>query len=226
MKTIKIIKNYYDEDFEIFNIDSIDIEKGITVLVGCNGYGKTTFLKILKQQLEDEKIPYIYYSDMHDGRQNAMSKAGLKNDFKIMSSLMQSSEGENMIINFGNLLEKVYPFLQTGINKFNSNPFDKVFGDKNEEEIESNERWLLIDSIDSGTSIDIIIEIKHVLKLMKKDAELLNKDLYIIISTNAYEFTKNNNCLDIVNGERLKFKDYEEYKNFVLNSAKIKSKRF
>lgn len=226
MKTIKIIKNYYDEDFEIFNTDEINIEEGITVLVGCNGYGKTTFLQMLKQQLQEEKIPFISYSDLHDGRDHAMSKAGLENDFRTMSTLMQSSEGENMIINFGNLLEKLFPFIQTGINKYNYNLSDKTFIEEKENEIETKERWLLVDSIDSGTSIDNMAEIIKVLNRVLKDAKLLGKELYIVISTNAYELARNNTCLDVVNAERIKFKDYEEYREFVLKTSKEKGKRY
>lgn len=224
MKTIKIIKNYYDEDFEIFNTDNINIEQGITVLVGCNGYGKTTFLKILKSQLEREKIPFISYSDLHDGRSNAISKAGSQENFKLMSYLIQSSEGENMIINFGEMLETLFPFLQTGINNFHKNPFDFLV-EKEEEEIKTNERWLLIDSIDSGTSIDNMAQILAVLKLALQNAKQLGKELYVVISTNAYELARNNNCLDVVNGKLIKFKDYEEYREFVLKTYKAKEKR-
>lgn len=226
MKTIKIIKNYYDEDFEIFKPNEINIEPGLTVLVGCNGYGKTTFLKILKHQLEDEKTPFINYSDLHDGRGNAFSKAGMNNDFKRLSTLMQSSEGERMICNFGNFLEKLHPFLRTGINKFHLNPFRNIFNDEEEEEMTTNERWLLIDAIDSGTSIDNIVEIINVLKLSMQHAKQLDKEYYIVISANQYELARNNKCLDVVNGENIKFKDYEEYRNFVLKSLEEKSKRY
>lgn len=224
MKTIKIIKNYYDEDFEIFKPDEINIEPGITVLVGCNGYGKSTFLKIIKQQLEEENIPYAYYGDLDDGRSNAVSKAFFSEDFAWGATLLQSSEGENMMYNLGKFFEKLHPFLKTGKDDFHKNPFDDIFGAK-KDEITSDQRFILFDSIDSGTSIDNMIHLLEVLNLVMEDAKKLGKEIYIIITTNAYELARGNKCLDVVNGERINFKDYEEYRAFILNTYKEKEKR-
>lgn len=224
MRTIKIIKNYYDEDFEIFKPDEINIEPGITVLVGCNGYGKSTLLKIIKQQLEEENIPCAYYGDLDDGRSNAVSKAFFSEDFAWGASLLQSSEGENMMYNLGKFFEKLHSFLKTGKDAFHKNPFDDIFGAK-KDEITSNQRFILFDSIDSGTSIDNMVQLSEVLKLVIKDAKRLGKEPYIIITTNAYELARGNKCLDVVNGEYISFKDYEEYREFVLKTHKEKEKR-
>ncbi|MBR6515894.1 MAG: hypothetical protein IKT40_03445 [Bacilli bacterium] len=225
MKTIKIIKNYYDEDYEIFKTDEINIEQGITVLVGCNGYGKSTFLKFIKDQLEEENIPCMSYGDMEDGRSDALSKAFLMEDFGLGSTLIQSSEGEKMMINLGTFFEKIHPFLTTGKDDFHKNPFKSIFEDEKEETEISNERFILLDSIDSGTSINNMVQLLNVLDLVIKDAKKLGKELYIIITTNAYELARNNKCLDVVNGEYITFKDYEEYREFVLKTSEEKEKK-
>ena len=226
MKTIKLIKNYYDEDYEIFKTDEINIEPGITVLVGCNGYGKTTFLKFIEDQLEKENTPCMSYGDMNDGRSDALSKAFLMEDFGLGSTLIQSSEGEKMMINLGTFFEKIHPFLTTGIDKFHENPFKSIFEDEKEEVEVSNERFILFDSIDSGTSINNMVQLLNVLDLVIKDAKKLGKELYIIVTTNAYELARGNKCLDVVTGKYITFKDYEEYREFVLKTSEDKEKRY
>ena len=224
MKTINIIKEYYGDEFEIFKTDDIDIEPGLNILVGCNGYGKTTFLKITQEILKQNKIPYVFYSDLHDGRNNAMEKAGLHNT-EALITLLQSSEGESLIYNFGSFLETLFPFIKTGINSFHPD-FSNIFSSEEKEEITSNERWVLIDAIDSGTSIDNLTEIINVLKIAINHAKQLGKEMYILISTNNYEFARNNNCIDVVNGYYVQFKDYEDYRKFILNSAATKMERY
>lgn len=53
------------------------INPGVTVLVGCNGIGKTTFLRQLRNKLKKSDIPYIEYDNLHDGGNNSVSEADL-----------------------------------------------------------------------------------------------------------------------------------------------------
>ena len=50
MYTFKIFKDYYG-DGNLYKKDCIDIEEGLTILVGCNGSGKTTMINQMKDQL-------------------------------------------------------------------------------------------------------------------------------------------------------------------------------
>ena len=75
MKTFKIIRNPYDDKINIFKKKEITLESGVTVLVGCNGFGKTSFLKCIKKCLNDEDLKYVYYDNLHDGGSNSISKA-------------------------------------------------------------------------------------------------------------------------------------------------------
>ena len=52
-----------------------------------------------------------------------------------------------------------------------------------------------------------------------------NSSVYIIVTANGYEMARNENCFDVYNGKYVKFKDYEDYRQFVLKSKEIKEKR-
>lgn len=97
-----------------------------------------------------------------------------------------------------------------------------VWGDQNEPEI-PNKRWLLFDAIDSGLSIDNVIDIKEYLfKTILEDAV----KTYIIVSSNAFEFANNESCLDTHTGKYIHFENYDKYKDFILKSKEIKNKRY
>ena len=61
---------------------------------------------------------------------------------------------------------------------------------------------------------------------MIKDAENIGVDLYIIISANEYELARNEECFDVSNGKSIRFKDYEDYRKFIINNRKKKDKRY
>lgn len=44
-RKFKLIKDCYYKDENIFEKRTITLEPGVTVLVGCNGLGKTTLIK-------------------------------------------------------------------------------------------------------------------------------------------------------------------------------------
>lgn len=56
-------KDPYDAGFELFGPDQITLDEGVTVLVGCNGSGKSTFLKNVEEYLEANKIANIVLKD-------------------------------------------------------------------------------------------------------------------------------------------------------------------
>ena len=47
-----LIKDYYDEGFNLYKKKTITIKPGVTVLVGCNGIGKTTLLHQIRDRLK------------------------------------------------------------------------------------------------------------------------------------------------------------------------------
>ena len=101
--------------------------------------------------------------------------------------------------------------------------------DKDEDEkIISNVRILLFDAVDSGMSVDAVIEIKALFDTMMQDAAKMGIELYLIISANEYELARGSQCFDVNTGKYLTFADYEEYRDFIIKSRtkkEIRNKR-
>ena len=204
-RKFKLLNNYYDEDFKMFNRTNIEINEGLTVLVGCNGSGKTTFLKQINDILKNNDIPVMFHSNMRNGERELKSKAAFHGDFNIVAKLMMSSEGENIV----NVMEEIARNMGYMTR---SNP-------------DAKELWFLFDAIDSGLSIDNVIDIKEQLipTVLEHNSD---KNIYFVISTNAYEFARGENCFDVMNGKYVTFKDYEDYRAFILKSSERKGKRY
>ena len=50
--------------------------------------------------------------------------------------------------------------------------------------------------------------------------------MYIVVSANAYEMARGENCFDVVNGRYVPIKSYEKYRSVVLKSRDKKNKRY
>lgn len=204
MRKFKIYKDYNDMGCDIYKKGTITINSGVTVLVGCNGMGKTTLLHQLKRTLEKDDIPLISFDNLINGGSNARSKAGFYGDMEFLATSLCSSEGENIVLNLGKLAGEIGRFVKKNKN--------------------SPEMWILLDAVDSGLSVDNIVDVKEYLfKTIIDDNP--NSDIYIIVSANEYELARNENCFDVYNGKYIKFKDYEEYRDYILNSREEKDKR-
>lgn len=204
MREFIIFKDYCDIGCNIYKNDIITINSGLTVLVGCNGMGKSTLIKQLQQQLKKARIPVISFDNLTEGGSHSVSEASFYNDWGFVSTSMQSSEGENIIMNLGKLASKIGTFVRN--NKGVS------------------EIWIFLDAIDSGLSVDNVVDVKECLfKTIFEDNP--NTDVYIIASANEYELARDENCFDVYNGKYIQFKNYEDYRNFILDTRKIKDKR-
>lgn len=196
---------YGEDDFNIFKKKKITIKSGLTVLVGCNGAGKTTLLKQIEQSLKSKDIPVMLHNNKSDGERELKSRAALYGDFNIVAKLMMSSEGENIVNVMGEIARKMGDFTRRNGN--------------------SKELWFMFDAVDSGLSVDNILEIKEKLIPIVFESNT-DKDVYFLISTNAYEFARGENCFDVINGKYIKFSNYEEYRDFILNSKEQKLERY
>lgn len=151
-------------------------------------------------------------------------------DFHFVATAACSSEGENIVMNIGSLAIRLGDFIKTGKGNSRENRLQEAFerllkDDITEEKEIPNERWILLDAIDSGLSIDNIVDVKeYLLKAILEDYK--DGDVYIIVSANEYEMARGEQCFDIYNGKYITFADYEEYRDFVLNSRKWKDERY
>lgn len=204
MRTFKIKKDYYVSKENIFAKTSITINPGITVLVGCNGAGKTTLLQIMYDALQkDENVSVTLFDtrDYLNGSATLASHALFNNEISLAATAMCSSEGEKINMCIGRYAAKIGKTIN-------------VAGDK--------ELWFLFDAIDSGLSINNIIELKDFIKnVILKD----KPDAHFIISANSYELARNERCFDVHKCEERNFTDYEDYRNFIIASGKAKEKR-
>lgn len=72
-----LYNDWYGDDYEIFKNCQIKIDTGLTVLVGCNGAGKTTMLNQIEDMLDRENIPVLFHNNMTNGERDLKSKANL-----------------------------------------------------------------------------------------------------------------------------------------------------
>lgn len=229
-RKIKLIKDYYDEGFNLYKKKTIEIKPGVTILVGCNGIGKTTLLHQIRYALKEENIPYVLFDNLKNGGNNSVSEAFYYEDFAFGATAMCSSEGENIVMNMGKLAARLGGFVKTGEDtkdaKFKALARSLArLEDKPEEEKEiPNERWILLDAVDSGLSVDNIVDLKE--QLFKTILEYnYGNEIYIVVSANEYEMARNEQCFDVYNGNYVKLKDYEEYRKLILQSKEWKYQR-
>lgn len=228
-----INKGYHDENETLYKKKSIEIKPGVTILAGCNGIGKTTLLHQIKASLEKDKIPCLMFDNLHDGGSNAVSYYASLDDFATMSTLMCSSEGENIYINISNLAAQLGNFVRTGDSSKNdryeklARAIENLVNKENKPQKEvkiPDERWILLDAIDSGFSVDNIVDLKEDLFNTILEHNFGN-EIYIVISANEYELCRGEQCFDVYNGKYITFKDYEDYREFILKSREWKENR-
>jgi len=202
-RKIKIYKDPYGTGVNLFSKDEITISTGINTLIGCNGSGKTTLLKSIEEYLKKEKIKYFKYSNYKDGGSNASSFYSFEGNTQMLATNMLSSEGEEIYNNLGmRFLRKIGKYIR-------SNPDEK-------------EIWFLIDSIDSGLSIDNIEEVKELFnEICKSNKE---KDYYFVIAANNFELVYDTIAISVNNFNIEEFK-HDEYLRYVEKIKKSKENK-
>lgn len=206
MRTFKIEKDWNGIGCNIYQKATITIQPGITILVGCNGIGKTTLMKQLQSQLKKSKTPVIAFDNLHDGGHNARASAMFHGDYVFAGTSMCASEGENIHMNLTN-------FAKTIAHCAHSNK-------------DANEIWIFMDAVDSGLSVDNIVDLKDFCRaVLEREAIPDKREIYIIISANEYEMARGEACFDVLRGKYRKFGSYEAYRNFILKTREHKNKR-
>lgn len=204
-RKFKICRDYYDENVNLYSTDTFIFKPGLTVLVGCNGSGKTTLIKQLRHSLDRDDIPYVHFNNLVDGGNAARQAALFSDDFSFLATSVQSSEGENIVMNLGNIARKIGSYIRN--NK------------------DQNGLWIFLDAIDSGLSIDNIDDVKrHLFDLIFETTQ--DRDVYIIVSANSFELAREEPCMDVWSGKYVHFNNYDEYRQFILESRKRLNERY
>ncbi len=225
-RTIKTWRDPYGEGFSTCRKREIEINPGVTVLVGCNGAGKTTLIKNLWDDLKKHEIPVLSYDNLRDGGTRSIGEEIFSGNVELAATAYCSSEGENISLNLNKFAGNLREFIQTGrvVTKF-SRLADAMSG-REKKEITSKERWILLDAMDSGYSIDNVIEMKDFFDLVLEDGQKFGMEVYIVISSNEYELACGADCFDVTSGKYVNFESYEEYKKFILKTREKKNKRY
>lgn len=221
---IKTWRDPYEAGFSPTRPTSIELNEGLTVLVGCNGAGKSTLLQNIKEVMNKQNIPCHLYNNLNEGGSSAFESAIYNGDMNLGVALFSSSEGESIKINIGQLSNLFDEFLETGFMATRKNRLSRALRDE-EEHIDSNIRVLLFDAIDSGLSVDSIVEVKIMFDKLFETASKLGVVLYIVVSANEYELARGVSCFDVNLGKYITFKDYEDYRAFIIKTRKNKEKR-
>lgn len=191
-------KNFYDDKRPLFAKGVITLNPGLTVLIGCNGAGKTTMLHILNDFARKNKIPVIRYDNLKDGGHNAMDEAAWWGDYETVAMGFVASEGEAIKMNLGHYASKIGTFVR--------------------KHAEAKELFILFDAIDSGSSIDNIIEMKRDLFQIILENKPSRQDIYIVVTANSFEMAKNEDCIDITTLRHVNPRTYDRYSKIIQES--------
>lgn len=223
-------KNYYDENDALYKANKLTLQSNnVYCLVGCNGIGKST---ILRQMIHDNtnsldktaynlKNDYGLFINLWDEKNK-----NEYNDFYILinknTKLYVTNEDERMLNKlFGNFMsvgeQNVYNILPN-IGK-------TIESLNNLEKLENKNLFIMIDDLDVGVSIDVLIELAKIIDKLELKLKELNVNYYVVITTNSYELARRFKCIDVVNMKEISFKDYDDYSNYISETRKYKDTR-
>lgn len=223
---IKVWRDPYDCGVNITKKREIEFPIGLTIFVGCNGAGKSTLLHNIKEFCKENKFPCISYDNLRDGGHNSLSRAMYFGNFSESSLLLSSSEGECVKINASRFLNGLKEFVQNGFEEDFGYRFAKYgLGVDLSENLNKDIRVILLDALDSGLSVDSLVELQEALDALSSDIENTGLEYYIFVTANEYELTVNHRCLDVESGKFVTFSDYNDYRDFILSSRKRKEAR-
>ena len=199
-----IDKYYWDDDIKMYERSSVDILPGVTVLVGCNGIGKSTLICQIKSQCKQSNIPSLEYDMLEEGGNNMMDSLFHRDMMEELAVAVLSSEGEKIKQSIYHFASKYTKFMHS---------------------IEKDQQHLFFffDAIDSGYSVDNVLEVKrNVFDAIIETCDNANKEAYIIVSANEYELCRNENCLILPELKYREIKSYDTYRKIILKSRKKK----
>ena len=202
--TFKFIRDYYHKGDYIYQHSTAKFNPGITVLIGCNGSGKTSLINQLREKLISNHIPYTNYNNYIDGGFQAITNSLFNGDMNSFLPASVSSEGENISQNVAKVFKDIGSMIRTYKN--------------------ADEMWILLDGVDSGLSIDLIDDFVKGLNFVLKDNR--DKDIYVIVSANQYELTINNPCFSVMDMKYIDINSYDDFKKIILETRRYKNQRY
>lgn len=152
-------------------------------------------IKELEKHLNNQNIP-VFHLDSFDENKRAMQKNMDSGNVNFVIEYFNSSEGEKIIVNLSARISAMKRFLM--------------------KHQDAEVVVCLFDALDSGLSINMIIEIREIFDIFIKDFP----NLVIVNTTNNYEFTKGTRCISAKSGREVSFKSYDDYVKFILGKRR------
>ena len=143
------------------------------------------------------------FDNMTQGGHNKIEELMFWGNTQAGATMLMSSEGERILQSVGHFISKI------GRENRKSRP---------------KELWVLMDAVGSGLSIDGIQEIKDFINFIREEEHDIV--FYFVVCTNEYEFASGSDCIDVTTFQHKTFKNYDEYKKFILSTRKKKDKRY
>lgn len=191
--TFQRILDSWERDETLFSKNELVLTTGINVLIGRNGSGKTTSLSILKKDLDARNIPYLEFEGREEKKLEGYIPSGSSLDDMVDIAYRHfSSEGQSMNNMFSFFCRRLGSFTHQMSN--------------------DSEFFVLIDGIDVALDLDHLNEILSLFELISSDYP----NAYFVFTANMYELCRNRKCINVKNGEQIVFKDYEEYRDWIL----------
>lgn len=190
------VKLEIEDWYELHNGYILELNQGLTILVGPNGAGKSTLLHQIKEELEKEDAFIVHaYDNYSDGGRDLASKIlHFGGSGENLAECFVSSEGQKIYLAIEHNAHNIGSLVRKAVS-------------------ENKAIFLLWDAVDSGLSINLMREVKDFFKLIMETSSSI--PIYIIFSANTYEAAKGEDCVDVRTGKHHRFKDYEEYANFI-----------
>lgn len=198
---VKSLRCKIHDWYGLHNGFNLLLRPGYTAIVGPNGAGKSTLLHELAEIGEERGYDVFRYSDVTDGRDAAVQRTidGGMGPLSLFFTFATSSEGERAALSFGEAVRNIGEAVAKAIAA------DKPL-------------LILLDSLDSGASIDRLRELMDFFQLVEHDAGIqpggAAHAIYIVAAVNSYELAKRM-CVDPRTGQSLTFGSYEEYARFI-----------
>ena len=197
---------------DIYETGTFEFEPGVTVLLGCNGSGKTNLMRLLSEEIgRRRKIPCYWY-DIRKADSTLGARAFVSGK-DVADHLLSNflSEGEKMKHQLSKLVGELGSF---------------VFSDDVKD---AGEAWIFFDSLDSGWSIDNCREFVELTRtIFESNPEGVR--IYLLIAANAYEFARQDGWakLDVQTGGYLprfeSFDSYDTYAKYVMGTRERKDR--
>lgn len=169
----------------------------LSVLVGRNGYGKTSFIRSLERYGEEHGFRVLAWNDNDDGRGEARKRFLSVGDIESLAMVSFHSEGQTLLNAFSVLFVDRAGRLARTAKK----------GDK---------LLLLADQVDSGLDICRIDDIKDFLKnVMIPDMVSKGLEVYCVLTANSFEMAVGEDCVDPRTGKHMVFNDLDSYRDYI-----------